>query len=367
MIVRCACVGLMRALVSGYYGFGNAGDEAMLAGLVEGFRAHARGGADGALRRSGGTHAEHGVAAIPRGFSSARAALRKTDLFISGGGGLIQDATSWRSPLYYLGLMRMARRAGVPVACLGQSVGPLTRVGARPGASGVRARGGARSARGAVGGDRTGVGGAARGDRSPGILRFCFRRRRTSRMARRGRRRWSTECGTVAIAVRRLPQGDGGRGREIAEAAVKACRASSFGLCWCRCSSRRMWSWQRKWRPRTRWSGASASPPAREMLALVGGFDLGGGDAVARADSGGPGGRPVVGISYDPKVDGLLAALELAAAARPQAFSPEQLDAAVERGVARTQRRWHSTSRHVWTPAGGRGREYRVGHAGAGR
>jgi polysaccharide pyruvyl transferase CsaB len=117
-----------RVLVSGYYGFGNAGDEAVLAGLIVALRELAP---EVELTVLSGdpaaTEAEHGVAAAPRGFRSARRCLQESDLLISGGGGLLQDATSWRSPLYYLQIMRLARAAGVPVACVGQSIGPLRR------------------------------------------------------------------------------------------------------------------------------------------------------------------------------------------------------------------------------------------------
>jgi polysaccharide pyruvyl transferase CsaB len=116
------------ALVSGYYGFGNAGDEAILAGLIEGFRQRAP---QVALKVISGdpasTRSEHGVEAIPRRESWSRAHWRTVELLISGGGGLIQDATSSRSALYYLGLILLARRRGVPVACAGQGIGPLRR------------------------------------------------------------------------------------------------------------------------------------------------------------------------------------------------------------------------------------------------
>jgi len=120
--------GPRRVLVSGYCGCGNAGDEAILAGLVEGFRGSCP---PVQLTVFSGdpraTEAEHGVRAVPRGLASASRQARASDLLISGGGGLLQDATSWRSPLYYLGVMKVAQAAGVPVACLGHGIGPLRR------------------------------------------------------------------------------------------------------------------------------------------------------------------------------------------------------------------------------------------------
>ncbi len=118
----------LRLLVSGYFGFGNAGDEAILAGLAAGCWRLLPGAELVVLSGDPpATEAEHGVNAAPRGLRSLRSQLRRADLFISGGGGLLQDTTSWRSPLYYLAAIRLARRAGVPVACVGHGIGPLRR------------------------------------------------------------------------------------------------------------------------------------------------------------------------------------------------------------------------------------------------
>lgn len=115
-----------RVLVSGYYGFGNAGDEAILAGLVRGFRELAP---EAELTVLSGdpeaTESEHGVRGEARGLASVYRLARRSDLFISGGGGLLQDITSRASPLYYLAAIRLARAAGIPVACVGQGIGPL--------------------------------------------------------------------------------------------------------------------------------------------------------------------------------------------------------------------------------------------------
>jgi polysaccharide pyruvyl transferase CsaB len=115
----------MKLLISGYYGFRNAGDEAILAGMVEMFRAEGWGvtvlSADPAW-----TEQVHGVAAVDRrSWRVIRAALRETDVLVSGGGGLLQDATSIRSNLYYLGVLRLARHLGRRTMVLAQSIGPL--------------------------------------------------------------------------------------------------------------------------------------------------------------------------------------------------------------------------------------------------
>ncbi len=116
----------MRLVVSGYYGFGNAGDEAILAAMVA------------ALRRrqprlelvviSGDpaeTSRRHGVQAIGRGLVTAIRALLRSDGLVSGGGGLLQDRTSTQSLLYYAGLMLLARSLRRSVYVYAQGIGPV--------------------------------------------------------------------------------------------------------------------------------------------------------------------------------------------------------------------------------------------------
>src|SRR5215469_8003074 len=51
--------------------------------------------------------------------------VRNSDVVISGGGGLLQNATSLRSLLYYTGIIREAKRAGRKCAIFAQGIGPL--------------------------------------------------------------------------------------------------------------------------------------------------------------------------------------------------------------------------------------------------
>lgn len=121
-------------LISGYYGFGNPGDEAILASMA------------GALRRAipgvritvlsadpPRTERWHQVKAVKR--TSPRgvlAAVLRAHLLISGGGGLLQDVTSVRSLAYYLGIIGLAQRFGKPTMLYANSFGPIrTRAGRR--------------------------------------------------------------------------------------------------------------------------------------------------------------------------------------------------------------------------------------------
>lgn len=76
------------------------------------------------------TRTEHAVATVDR-FAGTFKALARVDAVVSGGGGLLQDATSFRSLAYYLGVIAAARLVRKPVAVFAQSLGPLSPRGAR--------------------------------------------------------------------------------------------------------------------------------------------------------------------------------------------------------------------------------------------
>jgi len=116
-----------RILIGGYYGFGNLGDEALLFSLLERLRDYLPDVEPVALSQDPErTAAEHGIKGINRwNLLRIWRELGRTELFLLGGGGLLQDVTSRRSALYYLGLIWLAELRGVPVVLLGQGIGPL--------------------------------------------------------------------------------------------------------------------------------------------------------------------------------------------------------------------------------------------------
>lgn len=118
---------MKRLVVSGFYGAGNAGDEAILDALIISIRKLAPDTVITVLSFDpAGTARQYGVEAVPRyNLKAVIASLRQADLLISGGGGLLQDATGPASVPYYLGLAALSRFVGTPVIILGQSVGPL--------------------------------------------------------------------------------------------------------------------------------------------------------------------------------------------------------------------------------------------------
>jgi len=117
----------MRYLISGYYGFGNLGDEALLRTIASELVRREPGAVVDALSATPETTArEYGIEATPRWDQAAvRAAIGRADVVLSGGGGLFQNGTSLKSLLYYAGIVRTATRAETPAMIFAQSIGPL--------------------------------------------------------------------------------------------------------------------------------------------------------------------------------------------------------------------------------------------------
>ncbi|MCD6142094.1 polysaccharide pyruvyl transferase family protein [Candidatus Bipolaricaulota bacterium] len=99
-------------VITGYYGHGNLGDEALRKAAVE------------ALRKAG---VEPLVIAGRARLDPCRVttALQKSAALVLGGGGLLQNRTSARSLYYYLGLIALARALRRPVFLIGQGLGPI--------------------------------------------------------------------------------------------------------------------------------------------------------------------------------------------------------------------------------------------------
>lgn len=125
---------MKRVVVSGYYGFNNAGDEAVLDGMLSALRRSAENKGAGISftilsAHPAETSSRYGVNAIGRTriFEIIRAVAR-CDLFISGGGGLLQDMTGLKlSVAYYLGLVLLARLMGKKAILYAHGIGPVTR------------------------------------------------------------------------------------------------------------------------------------------------------------------------------------------------------------------------------------------------
>ncbi|MGC1306226.1 MAG: polysaccharide pyruvyl transferase CsaB [Phormidesmis sp.] len=114
----------MRALLCGYYGMGNGGDEALLATLLQMLPRQVT-----PVVLSGNpqeTRDRYKIEAIPRkSISAVFSAMRQSDAFIWGGGSLMQDASSALNPVYYGGLMLLAQALGLKTIAWAQGIGPL--------------------------------------------------------------------------------------------------------------------------------------------------------------------------------------------------------------------------------------------------
>ena len=72
------------------------------------------------------TKSVHALSAIRRGqFIRLRRELKRSKLFISGGGSLIQDVTSRRSLWFYLHTISLAKKCGCKVQMYGCGIGPI--------------------------------------------------------------------------------------------------------------------------------------------------------------------------------------------------------------------------------------------------
>ena len=115
-------------VLSGYYGFGNLGDELICRALID---MAIKAGIDKSRlcvlsANPKETSEKFGVAAVDRwNLFEVFRALRQSRSLLLGGGGLFQDSTSLRSSLYYWGVVFLARMAGVRPWAFGQSVGPF--------------------------------------------------------------------------------------------------------------------------------------------------------------------------------------------------------------------------------------------------
>lgn len=114
-------------VIAGYYGFGNWGDEAALAVLIRALRSTLSLARLVVLSNDPPqTVRLHGTDAINRwNLFEIRRVLARASGFILGPGSLLQDATSTRSLLYYLGLLHWAQRYKLPTYLIGQGIGPL--------------------------------------------------------------------------------------------------------------------------------------------------------------------------------------------------------------------------------------------------
>ena len=120
---------MKKLLLFGYFGHGNFGDDLLLwtACLRLGRLVEA-----GAVEITITADAEYGALPIPHGtvhrkdLRALAGAIKSADVVCAPGGGLFQDKTSLKSLLYYLNIVRLAKKYGKVVALPGQGIGPIS-------------------------------------------------------------------------------------------------------------------------------------------------------------------------------------------------------------------------------------------------
>ena len=118
----------MRAVVSGYYGFGNFGDEAILALLTDRLK---KNGFEVVVlsadpRTTSMNYFVNSVNSFD--FHQVSGVIKQSDLLISGGGILLQDVTSIKSLIYYHWVIFTALRYKKNVIIFAQGIGPIKNI-----------------------------------------------------------------------------------------------------------------------------------------------------------------------------------------------------------------------------------------------
>jgi len=122
-----------RIVISGYYGFDNSGDEAVLLSILLALEEQGR--VNGVRLEPvvlsvdpDKTKRTYGVEAVHRmKLGQVISAIRGADGLISGGGSLLQDATSAKTIPYYLAILKIAQWFGKPTFIYSQGIGPVQR------------------------------------------------------------------------------------------------------------------------------------------------------------------------------------------------------------------------------------------------
>ena len=118
-----------RVVMCGYYGFSNAGDEAILKAIHSDIDALDQDIAITVLSNDPeDTRRRYGYEAVYRfHLWKVYRTLRRCDLLLFGGGSLLQDRTSTRSLIYYVTIVRLAERLGKKVMFYANGIGPVDR------------------------------------------------------------------------------------------------------------------------------------------------------------------------------------------------------------------------------------------------
>lgn len=116
-------------VISGYHGFANSGDEALLWAILNTLRKKKPDITVTVLSKTPEeTARDYGVTSVYRyDYFKVRSEMRKAKLLLFGGGSLLQDVTSAKSIKYYLTILHMAQVCGMKTMLYANGIGPINR------------------------------------------------------------------------------------------------------------------------------------------------------------------------------------------------------------------------------------------------
>ena len=114
---------MKKVVISGYYGAGNFGDELILSLLLEKLKDCKVTVLSHNPRKTFETYGVHSVHTFV--YPLVLKAIADCDVFISGGGSLLQNETSPKSLWFYTSMIRLAKIAKKDVVIFAQGIGPI--------------------------------------------------------------------------------------------------------------------------------------------------------------------------------------------------------------------------------------------------
>lgn len=116
-------------VISGYHGFANSGDEALLFAILNTLRKNNPTLDVTVLSKTPEETARvYGVKSISRyNFFQIQREMKKSKMLLFGGGSLLQDVTSSKSILYYLAIILLAQKCKIKTMLYANGIGPIVK------------------------------------------------------------------------------------------------------------------------------------------------------------------------------------------------------------------------------------------------
>ena len=116
-------------IISGYHGFANSGDEALLFAILNTLRNKKPSLEFTVLSKKPEETAEvYNVKSVFRyNFWKVYREMKNSKMLLFGGGSLLQDITSNKSLFYYLAVIRLAQKCGIKTMLYANGIGPISK------------------------------------------------------------------------------------------------------------------------------------------------------------------------------------------------------------------------------------------------